>query len=776
MLRADNDGVLCENQVDEPVENVVVEKLPQDWNVAPACVAYEGDEKYVALDEMRRVSGARKKNKMSECDNPKTLVDYEWMIGRRHLDDDDGRMYQVMDVYHSKGFRAPAVRRVRVGRFGAHEDAGSQGNILAEYAAMLTRMSEAQGWASHFSRLTLCDDRESGFLGVTSSEVIRRGDIHAMDESLVMDMPSRKRVLTALSIAAGYGDILRLYALSTGVINVDVRVPTTHKQVLRSPQKVHWLSAEQAEMESFRENDVWEPSWLPPGRKALRTKWVYAVKYDTDGKIKKYKARLVARGYEQGFGGDFDETFSPVTKLTSLRLLFALSAQLGLVAHQMDVKTAFLNAELEEETYVEVPEGVEPGAPCDCFRLKRALYGLKQSPRMWNKNINEYLLSLGFVALPNEPCLYFRRQDDKIAIIALYVDDMVIAGSDMPTIQDIKNKMSARYQMTDLGEVNQILGCEVTRDWTLGRITMIQRHYIRALIKKFFPGVVLNTVRTPMGSKIYLSKSHCPQSPEEIEFMKSIPYRQAVGCLLWLAMGTRPDIAYAVSQVARFCENPGKSHWEAVQRIFRYLLGTIDLGLVYVRTEDSLTGVMGCSSAVVEPTVLDGYEVGDNLKIYSDSDHARCIDTRRSVTGFVFFLAGAPICWQSRQQPTVALSSMEAEYMAACSTTQEALWLIAILKGLGFSQSKPVPIYEDNQSAIAYSKNPSHHKYTKHIATKYHFVREQVDLRLIELLKVLSAENKADVLTKPLDADAHWRHTGSMLTNIPGPVVALNVL
>jgi len=749
-----DDGVLCNDRVDEPGMSSLSGDSVKRMMVAPACVAVERVEPTVASN----ASG------------------YDGLIGSRHIDDEDGRMYQVVQLYFSKAHRKHAVRRVRVSRYGVLEDAGSFGNILADYAVQLTRMSDAQGWSSNYRRLTMSTSENSGFLGVVSNDCIRRGEVHAMDEALVLDESSRKRVLTALSIAAGYGDILSLYALSSGVVNVDIRVPTTHKQVLRSPHKVHWLAAEQAEMESFRENEVLEPSWLPPNRKALRTKWIYTVKYDTEGRVKKYKARLVARGYEQIFGVDFDETFSPVTRLTSLRLLFALSAQLGLVAHQMDVKTAFLNAALEEETYIEVPEGVDPGVECNCFRLKRALYGLKQSPRMWNININAYLLSLGFAALPNEPCLYFRKQDSKMAIIALYVDDMVIAGSDLETVQDIKNKLSERYQMSDLGEVNQILGCEVTRDWTLGRLTMIQRQYIRLVIKKFFPGIVLNPVRTPMGSKVYLNRSQCPLTPEDIAFMKSIPYRQAVGCLLWLAMGTRPDIAYAVSQVARFCENPGRAHWEAVQRIFRYLLGTIDLGLCYRRTEDSLNGVMGCVSEVEGSDVLSGCEVGDQLRIYSDSDHARCVDTRRSVTGFVFYLAGAPICWQSRQQPTVALSSMEAEYMAACSATQEALWLIALLKGLGFSQSKPVPIFEDNQSAIAYSKNPTNHKYTKHIATKYHFVREQVELLLIELVKVMSAANTADVFTKPLDQDAHWRHTDAMLTTITGLIVALNVL
>jgi len=713
---------------------------------------------------------------ISPYGRPKDVEKYDWLMRTRHIDDEDQCLYEVVQVYWCNNRRVPAIRRMRVSRLGGLENAGPIGFIQAEYAAMLTRVTNKVHWSSRYRRVVMEHSAESGFLGVLSERMIREGDVCSAGDYTATGQLTPKTLFAMLSTAVGYGDILSIHALTSSTVQVDIKIPLTHKQVLRSPQRDYWLAAELAEMDSFKVNKVMEPCWVPKGRKALRTKWVYTAKYDTNGLLKKYKARLVARGYEQIFGVDFDETFSPVTRLTSLRLLFALSAQLGLVTHQMDVKTAFLNADLDEETYIEVPDGVTPDVPCDGFRLRKALYGLKQSPRMWNININSFLLSLGFTALPNEPCLYFRRTGDKIAMIALYVDDMVIAGSDLELVQDIKNKLSDKYQMSDLGEVNQILGCEVIRDHTLGRIMMIQRLYIKQILKKFFPDIVLNSVLTPMAVQVYLVRSMCPMSAEEIAYMKNIPYRQAVGCLLWLAMGTRPDIAYAVSQVARFCENPGREHWEAVQRIFRYLAGTLDLGLVYTRTEKPLNGVVACDSLVVPVLDPGAFEVSAELKVYSDSDHARCQDTRRSVTGFIFYLAGAPICWQSRQQPTVALSSMEAEYMAACSTTQEALWLVAILKGLGFQQSQPVKILEDNSSAIAYSKNPTNHKYTKHIATKYHFVREQVELRLIELEKVSSTENVADVLTKPLPRDLHWQHTMSMLCTVMSPVVHTNVL
>jgi len=781
---------MLHNQVDEPVTNFY-ESERVKWGYAAACTASVGvphipEKVETGRTEISSVAGlsrsdashgpkyvsdeyVRTKESMgiSPVGDPTDAKRYRWLHGTRHIDDDDHYMYEVVQIDWSKRLRVPVIRRQRVTRFGVLEDAGHQGWIQAEYAAMLTRAMSNRTWVSRYKRLTFGDTDKTHLLGVRTEKMIRRGEVVPETDLVVTDGMEKRTLYHLLSTAAEYGDILSVHALTANTVQVDIRVPTTHKQVLRSPQREHWLEAERAEMESFKENQVMVPCWVPNNKKALRTKWIYTAKYDLDGKLKKYKARLVARGFEQIFGVDFEETFSPVTRLTSLRLLLALSAQLGLVTHQMDVKTAFLNAELDEETYIDVPEGVTPDVPCNGFQLKRALYGLKQSPRAWNKNINEFLLSLGFVSLPNEPCLYSRREGDKISMIALYVDDLVISGSTLDIVQEIKARLSERYSMSDLGEVGQILGCEVKREGPTGRLTLTQRSYIRQLIAKLFPNIVLQSVQTPSAVQTYLSKSMCPTTPADIEFMRLIPYREAVGSLLWLASGTRPDIAYAVSQVARFCENPGKEHWEAVQRIFRYLVGTMDYGLQYSSSDQLLRGQVGCHSFAVPRDDPLGAEVADAFLVYSDSDHGRCRDTRRSVTGFVFYLAGAPICWQSRQQPTVALSSMEAEYMAACATTQEALWLVALLKALGFQQSRPVKIQEDNQSAIAYSKNPTNHKYTKHIDTRYHFVREQVAANVIELQKVPSADNVADVLTKPLAAELHWNHTNAMLTLMP---------
>ena len=261
---------------------------------------------------------------------------------------------------------------------------------------------------------------------------------------------------------------------------------------------------------------------------------------------------------------------------------------------------------------------------------------------------------------------------------------------------------------------------------------MDQSFYTKNILKKYFPEG-LNPTETPMVSTTVLSIADSPTTDEEKEEMLKFPYRQAVGSLLWLAGGTRPDISYAVSQVAKFSSNPGIKHWKAIVKIFRYLQGTINLGIQF-----SLS------------TVLNK-DVNGVITGYVDSDHGRCVDTRRSVTGYLFIMSNGPISWQSKQQTSVALSSMEAEYMALSAATQEAIWLRMILTDFDNNFNDSIVIYEDNQSCIDYSNNPVQFKRTKHIDQRYHFVKDQVLLRTILIKKIPTKDNLADVFTKPLE-------------------------
>ena len=429
----------------------------------------------------------------------------------------------------------------------------------------------------------------------------------------------------------------------------------------------------------------------------------------------------------------------------------------------MDVDTAFLNAVVTEEIYIKPPEGFPLPSNMNCFRLRKALYGLKQSPREWYNNINSFLQEIKFKRLVSEPCLYFRQdeEDNAICIVSLYVDDLVIAGSDSAIIDRVKHQLGEKYSMKDLGVVNHILGCEARHDEDTGVTYLSQYQFTKAAIEKFFPGE-LRECDTPCDPSVTLSRSMGPQSPEERGEIVGVPYREAVGTLLWLSLGTRPDICYAVSQVAKFNDCYGKEHWKAVKRIFRYLKKTMKLGLRFMSIDssndflkrfDSLTHLLNDFEVSV---FNNGRRFIDDKDIclptgFVDSNHGKCLDTRRSITGFIFLLGLCILCWQSKQQTSVALSSMEAEYMAACAASQEAIWLGRLLKEFGCLFSKPIVLLEDNQACIHLSKNPGDFTKSKHIDTRYHFVREQVEAGSIVLKKIDTKENLADVFTKALD-------------------------
>ena len=452
----------------------------------------------------------------------------------------------------------------------------------------------------------------------------------------------------------------------------------------------------------------------------------------------RYKARLVAQGFTQVEGIDFTETYSPVARFTSIRLVLALSALFGYVVHQMDVDTAFLNAELKEEVYVTPPPGYElPNGRV--YKLNRCLYGLKQSPRGWYSDIDDFLVKNKFIKTKADSCIYTRRSDKGITIIALYVDDLIIAGSNDRVIAEVKKTLSKKYKMKDLGLLNWVLGMEVIQDLTNKTINLNQTTYIRALLAKF-DMTECQISNTPMDSRSQLSKSMCPTTDEEKMAMNSIPYREAVGSLLWLANGTRPDIAYAVNQVARYMDNPGILHWNAVLRIIYYLKGTLSKGIEF----------RGNNSLEAETQGYFSYPKAE-ATIFVDADHAGHKDDRRSVTGYVFMLAEGPISWQSRSQTTVALSSMEAEYMAACAATQESLWLAMLMEQMNIEISRPIKLREDNQACIAFSKNPGDHKRSKHIDCRYHFVRERVESGDVILEWIATSDQVADIFTKALD-------------------------
>lgn len=530
------------------------------------------------------------------------------------------------------------------------------------------------------------------------------------------------RVHMALQDTCGPDDEARFaadYAFTASGGNGD---PNSYEEAMMSANAQHWIKAADAEHEALVKQKTWFLVKKPPGANVIGVKWVFKTKLDEHGKVARYKARLVAQGYSQEPGRDYFETYAPVAKLSSIRAVLAICAVENWHIHNMDVDTAFLQSPVYEEIYVKQPKGYEirgaNGEELVC-RVLKSLYGLKQSPRNWNKVLNEWLQSYELVPLPADPCVFIFVTDEGTLIIIIYVDDLIIAGSCQRLIDEFKAAISARFNMKDLGPLVWMLGMQIVRDRLKRTIVISQTAYIDRVVEKFGMSDC-KPVATPAEG--VLSRETC-----DGEGSPDGEYMSLVGSLLYAAMVTRPDIAYAVQALGRHLQASGPEHWMAAKRVLRYLKGTRDMGIVYGLTDDSL-----------------------ELHGYCDADWGGDRDTRRSTTAYVFMLAGGAVSWGSKLQPTVALSSAEAEYMAACSAVQEAVYMRRLLSGLGYQGDVPTIIYEDNQGCIALSENPVLHKRTKHIDIRYHFTREKVESGEVVLEYIPTEHQLADLLTKAL--------------------------
>ncbi|CAL2238507.1 unnamed protein product [Prunus armeniaca] len=513
-------------------------------------------------------------------------------------------------------------------------------------------------------------------------------------------------------------------------LNISQGDPTTYQEAITSDERDSWISAMTEEMESLYKNSVWELVPKPKDRKLVGCKWVFRKKeglHEQDAV--RFKARLVAKGYSQNEGVDYDEIFSPVVKHTSIRLLLAMATQHDMEIEQMDVKTAFLHGDLEETIFMAQPEGfVEYGKENLVCQLKKSLYGLKQSPRQWYKRFDYFMLKINFRRCLYDCCVYYHVfQDGMIILLLLYVDDMLIACQDKSRIQDLKKMLSKEFDMKDLGAAQKILGMEIQRDRTAGRIWISQAKYIQKVLEKFNMQEA-KVVSTPLAAHFKLSGQQCPKSEEEQQVMEKVPYANVVGCLMYAMVCTRPDIAQAISVVSRYMGNPGKQHWDAVKWILRYLKGSWRQRIMFEKQKENAR-VLG----------------------YVDADYAGDLDKRRSTSGYVFTCAGRPISWRALLQPITALSTTEAEYIALAEAGKEAIWLNGLVSQMGITQDC-VKLKCDSQSAIHFAKNQVFSGRSKHIEARYHRIRNWVESKEIWIEKIHTDDNAADFLTKIVPA------------------------
>ena len=557
------------------------------------------------------------------------------------------------------------------------------------------------------------------------------------DDTAVSEIPLRRSQRVR---RAAISDDYMVYLQEHEYDGYDAFDPVTYREAIHCPQFTSWKEAMDDEINSMHMNGVRDLVELPHGCKPVGCKWVFKTKRDSNGKVERYKARLVVKGYSQREGIDFKETFSPVSTKDSFRVIMAIVAHFDLELHQMDVKTAFLNGDLDEEVYMEQPTGfVEAGKEDLVCKLNKSIYGLKQASRQWYLKFDKIITQNGFKENTVDRCIYLRVSGSSYIFLVLYVDDILLASNDPNLLIETKHMLSTHFDMKDLCEASYVLGIKILRDRANGVLKLSQRAYIERILKRFNMQNCKST-RAPIVKGDKFSKAQCPQNDDEREEMRTIPYSSVVGSLMYAQVCTRPDIAFVVGLLGRYLSNPGSQHWKAAKKVLRYLQGTKDLMLTYQRT--SLLDVVG----------------------FCDADFAGCIDDKKSTTGYIFMMAGGVVSWKSVKQTLTASSTMEAEYVACYEACCHAMWMRNFVSALGVvdSISKPLKLFCDNSAAIAFSKNTRSISRSKHIDVKFYFVKEKVAESLIDIEYMSTKGMLADQLTKGLPMLAFQEHVSQM--------------
>ena len=503
--------------------------------------------------------------------------------------------------------------------------------------------------------------------------------------------------------------------------------PQTYGQAVKGPDAMKWNEAMLEEYNAHLANGTWTIVKLPPGQMIVASKWVYRIKHNADGSIERFKARLVAKGFSQRPGIDYFETFASTMRHATIRIVLALAAIEDLHLRSVDVSHAFINSEIDTEVYMAQPCGFVQQGPEYVCKLNKSIYGLKQSPRLWGEKLGSAMNDLGFIKAYSDPSLYIYDRDNVKVIVPVFVDDITLASKSDEALDKFVAELGTYFKLRDLGSTSLLLGVEITRNRAKRTIYLSQRQYILNKLDEFSM-TDCKPVSTPMLPGLKLTSEQCPQTSEDKEEMKKHPYINAVGSLLYLAILTRPDIAFAAGVLARFNSNPGITHWKAVKHLFRYLKSTVDLKLAYGP----------------DPSMDK-----DRFITYCDADHGGNKDNGKSTSGYMVKLGSGVVCWSSKLQPIVTLSTTEAEYVAGVAAGKEICWVQNLLGELGYIAPAPSKLYTDNQSALSVAKNPEHGR-MKHLALCFYWLRDKVQSNILQPLYLRTEDMPADLLTKAL--------------------------
>ena len=635
--------------------------------------------------------------------------------------------------------------------------------VSAAAAAAPAASVPAQPAAAAGSSGPTMNTRRSPRVHASSASIDSAGQHHVQ-----MAMSVIRSVLPGGDNRPSESDSEMVAAIATGLAQLEDSTPKTWKEAMASPDAAAWRAAADKEIEGCEQMGVWElvPRSSVPKHQIITCKWVFKVKTDSQGRIEKYKARLTPRGFQQIHGINYSETFAATGMYKTMRTGLMITAACGHELDQMDVDQAFLNADIDENepVHVEIPEHpYRTGKEHLVWKLKKSLYGLKQAPRNWYLLISKFVSEhLGFRPTISDPCLFFKRsRTGRLMLMFLFVDDFQISyhPEDKAEWNELKAKLMARFKSKDLGPSTWILGMRIQRDRKAGTITLDQELYVSKALERFGMDQCkpASTPGLPGGAAAE-SSGDAAGSDAKSDKVDIQLYQEIVGTLMYSAISCRPDVAHAVQQLARAMQAPAPEDMQApapedmraAKRVFRYLAGTKDVGLVFGSRQ---------GNTVADTRGRNNNRFRVDVCAFADADWANDKKDRKSITGWVAKVNGDPISWASKKQRTVAQSTCEAELYAEAAAIQEVLWLRGMLQELGLYVQTGSVVHGDNQSTIAVSKNGIKSSRTKHVDVKYHFITETVDAGTVQLKWVPTGDQQADIFTKALAAPVfeHFR-------------------